>query len=412
MVRAREIEKEAQTASDLQSYLSVKRVCRAFMAKFNRIPKGSTLYNFSYFPQDANWATRASRLLRDIGYGGSDFGEVHRVLKNVKIGDADAWRRGFRKMAEHLEEKGNAALEKRYTETARKSFYRASYYYRSAMIFQRHGLKELDNLYDKSVETFQKYAPLETPPIERVEVRYKNDTFPGYFCPPKIRRSERVPVCIFGALGTEGGAAEFSPMNGPPEALTRGIATLFLDGYGGGANLRYKKMYCRPDIEEPFAAVVDWLQARPDVDPDKIALYSSDFGAYFAARAAAYEKRIKALVIVTACYDALKDLYDYGMESHRPGLQNALGAKTPEETRKMLKQYNLKGIAEKITCPLLIMHGAETLVYPSTPAKRLFKEAQSQDKELHLLKSGHTIMDIRQEFMCDTFDWLSDRIFR
>ncbi len=52
----------------------------------------------------------------------------------------------------------------------------------------------------------------------------------------------------------------------------------------------------RPDYEVPIGAVIDHLGARPDVDPERLALAGQSFGSYFAARGAAADTRVGALV--------------------------------------------------------------------------------------------------------------------
>ena len=53
----------------------------------------------------------------------------------------------------------------------------------------------------------------------------------------------------------------------------------------------------RPDYEAPLAAVVDALVDHPAVDGSRVALAGLGFGAYFAARAAAADPRVAALVV-------------------------------------------------------------------------------------------------------------------
>ena len=42
--------------------------------------------------------------------------------------------------------------------------------------------------------------------------------------------------------------------------------------------------------------VVDYVLSRPEVDPKRIALIGASFGGYFAPRAAAFEKRLAAVI--------------------------------------------------------------------------------------------------------------------
>ena len=42
--------------------------------------------------------------------------------------------------------------------------------------------------------------------------------------------------------------------------------------------------------------MVDWIDAREDLDPARIGIWGVSLGGYYAPRAAAYEKRIRACI--------------------------------------------------------------------------------------------------------------------
>jgi predicted esterase YcpF (UPF0227 family) len=52
----------------------------------------------------------------------------------------------------------------------------------------------------------------------------------------------------------------------------------------------------RPDWEVPTRYAVDYVVSRGDVDAGRLAITGHSMGGYFAPRAAAYEKRITAVV--------------------------------------------------------------------------------------------------------------------
>jgi pimeloyl-ACP methyl ester carboxylesterase len=59
------------------------------------------------------------------------------------------------------------------------------------------------------------------------------------------------------------------------------------------------ELFYRPDTEIPLKYVCDWVLGRADVDPKRLALVGWSLGGYFAPRAAAFEKRIKACIAST-----------------------------------------------------------------------------------------------------------------
>jgi dienelactone hydrolase len=59
----------------------------------------------------------------------------------------------------------------------------------------------------------------------------------------------------------------------------------------------------RPDWEKVVTPVVDFALKQPAVDPKRIALMGISMGGYLAARAAAFEKRLAALIANDGIYD-------------------------------------------------------------------------------------------------------------
>jgi hypothetical protein len=69
--------------------------------------------------------------------------------------------------------------------------------------------------------------------------------------------------------------------------------------------------------DAPTAAIVDYPQTRPDVDPGRIGLLGISLGGYYAPRGAAFEKRI------TACA-AWNGVWDYGLTASQRGASHGV----------------------------------------------------------------------------------------
>ena len=369
----------------------------------------TTLSEFVYFPDNDNWATWMTRIIAMTNFGGADFGEIHRAVKGLKTGDYEGWHNRWRNMAEYVEGLARDAETSNHTVTARKSYLRAYTYYRMAQLWSQDSMNSLTlQMFDKMQECYSKWASLSTPKVERVEIPFEGYTMLGWLLHPTSKKAEKSPVMIYaGPESMDCGVVTFT---GPLEARERGLASLIVDGPGQGTTLRYKKVYGRPDYEKPFGAMVDYLEKRNDIDATRVGVFGSDMGGYCAVRAAAFDKRVKALGNITACYDVYKDLYLYEKENHKQALEAYLGTSDPDEVKTKLAEYNLSGIAEKVTCPLFMMHAEETAVYPVEPAYRVYREVKGQ-RELHIINAGHTIMDRRMEAISVAMDWIADRLF-
>jgi dienelactone hydrolase len=105
--------------------------------------------------------------------------------------------------------------------------------------------------------------------------------------------------------GYDGGGAQEVHDNGARAAVERGYNVLAFDGPGQFGPLHREGLHFRPDWEKVVTPVVDFALKLPGVDPQKIALMGISFGGELAPRAAAFEKRVAALI-------ANDGIYDYG----------------------------------------------------------------------------------------------------
>ena len=160
------------------------------------------------------------------------------------------------------------------------------------------------------------------------------------------------------------------------------------------------------------APVVDFALKQPEVDPDKVALIGYSMGGYLAPRAVAYEHRIKACVANGGVYDfhapqvtelgpnveKMLDDPDQAKEIDKEiyevmktdtavrwffndGMWK-FGAKTPSELLRKTRPYNMKGCAEKIKCPMLVINSEKDSLLPGQ-ARQLY-DALKCPKTFHL----------------------------
>jgi alpha-beta hydrolase superfamily lysophospholipase len=215
-------------------------------------------------------------------------------------------------------------------------------------------------------------------------------------------------------LGGADSLAEELYFWGASEMAERGMAVLILDTPGRGSSLRLKEIVSRPDYEVPVKSAIDYLVSRPEVDADRIGSVGISMAGYYAPRGAAFEPRIKALVLWCACYDILEDIYDW-YPPIQEQLQWVVGAKDDTEARDKLNSFNLRGVAKNITCPTLISHGIGDVVIRVDGAKRLYEEIRSTDKVLKLWEgdeggSVHCNYDNWSVSLPFMFDWLAKRL--
>ncbi|MFF4692810.1 alpha/beta hydrolase family protein [Streptomyces sp. NPDC001307] len=131
------------------------------------------------------------------------------------------------------------------------------------------------------------------PPAEPVSIPYEDTSLPGFLLSPPDA-SGPLPTLIVNN-GSDGPGSSTWTLLGAP-AVARGFRALSFDGPGQQSILFGRGVPFRPDWENVVTPVVDFLLARPDVDPRRIAPAGISQAGYWVPRALAFEYRIAAAV--------------------------------------------------------------------------------------------------------------------
>ena len=188
--------------------------------------------------------------------------------------------------------------------------------------------------------------------------------------------------------------------------LDRGMATLALDGPGQGETGLMLKI--EPASEKPIGATIDFLETLPDVDAGRLAVYGQSLGGHYVVRAAAFEPRIRAGVASASPY-TIADHWEHLPPMTRSGYEYRLGASSPTETLDRIRQLDLTGIAEKVPCPLLVLHGTADEVVPFAHGERIAREAKNATFRKYE-NGNHSLSNRHFEVRTGLADWLAQQI--
>lgn len=257
--------------------------------------------------------------------------------------------------------------------------------------------------HDRAVACFRNAAPALAPPAELVRVPYGGTTLPGYLRVPAPAALAGSPLVIM-VPGLDSTKEELQAT--AEYFLARGLATLALDGPGQGES-EYE-LPIEPGYEKVAAAAVDYLQDRAGIDAERVGLFGVSLGGYYAARAAAYEKRLKAVVALAGPYRFDLD-WDELPPQTRATFRVRAGAVNDEEARARAAGLTLEEAAAHIETPLLVVAGGHDAIVPAYHAERLAKEAQTA--ELLLYPDGsHGVTNRAYESRSRMADWLAARL--
>jgi len=325
--------------------------------------------------------------LRAAGYasrGGADLGEVLATCARIPDGDEEAWCREWGALAARIHQAGLASLAAGRRVSARDALLRASNYYRTADFYRRadpDNDTESARLARLSRDAFAAAAELLEPPARRAEIPYEGTTLPGYLFRADASGAPRPTVIYHGGFDATLEESYFAVARG---AVERGYTVLAFDGPGQATTRRLRGLVFRPDWEEVIAPVIDYAESLPEVDERRIVLIGTSFGGHLAARAAAFEHRIAALVLNDGVFDwggavlrslppAVPGLLAAGRDAEleailaqatahstylRWSVGNAgwtFGGTSPTEVLGKLRAYTMDGVAGQITCPTLVL---------------------------------------------------------
>jgi 2,6-dihydroxypseudooxynicotine hydrolase len=305
------------------------------------------------------------------------------------------------------EKLGRDTLAAGYKLTGAEHLSRAAVYYHFAKFVSVHDIGEMRAAHMKSVECRQLALPHQRPPAVRVEIPFEGKYLAGFLRLPAASSAAaaRPPIMIM-VPGLDSAKEELEAYELP--FLARGIATLMVDGPGQG-EAEYD-FPIRGDYEVPVKAMVDWVMKRTDVDVSRIGLWGVSLGGYYAPRAAAFEKRLKACIGLAGPYD-FSEQWDKLPELTREAFRVRSHCKTQAEAKRHSATLTLKnGIAKQIECPLFIVTGKQDRLIPWQDAQRLADEASGKT-ELLIIEDGNHIANNRPyRWRARSADWMAEQL--
>jgi dienelactone hydrolase len=396
------------------------------------------------FPEDTTFWYETQRTLGHAAYGGADIGEVLTTAQAITAGDYDSWHDEWLATADWVSAEADKMLAEGHRISARDGLMRANNYYRSAEFFL-HGNPDdprIDHAYNRGRECFRAAAALFDPPIEPVEIPYEGTVLHGYFYPAAGSDTSPRPTMIM-HTGFDGTCEELH-WCGAAAGQERGYHVLTFDGPGQAAARHLDGLVFRPDWENVVTPVLDWLLARPGVDPTRVGLLGLSMGGLLAPRAAAFEHRLAACVAMDGVYDLGLTVTE-NMPGTRDEAETALRAASAPELDAMIERlmtvnpnirwaathgqyvmgvdspraflasyldYTLAdGTAEQITCPTLVCDAQEDIFFDGQP-KLLFEHLTCEKTLLDFTTAegagAHCQSGAQRLAFGRIYDWLDD----
>lgn len=395
----------------------------------------------------SNDSTMNFDLLTPLGQaitGGADVGPVLVVAKSTEAGNMTSFTDVFYKLANDTKAQAQDPDNGCDPINVRDTWFSASGYFRKADNYGHGNWSNplINTLWDEQTKAFNKAIATLPVPGERIRIPSPegNFTVEAIWYSASPNKNKKLPTMIIGN-GFDA-AQEDSYHNYVAPALARGWNCITYEGPGQPTVRRNQDLGFRPDWEKVGIPVVDYVlsEKKAVVDEDRLVLVGNSLGGYLAARVAAFEPRLSALVLIDGVWDNYvaykKELspemiamyeagnytqFDHILLSAREQGKLPTGAAwgidqgswafkthSPSEFFTEIKKYNVSSFIDKIKMPVFVGDAELESSYVGQPKK--VAEALGHWATLHTFKGAagfHCQTGAGQELSRAIHAWLN-----
>jgi esterase FrsA len=298
---------------------------------------------------------------------GLDPSDLKEAFASIHTKDKDEWAAAFMGVADRYVNEAKA-LEKSDPVKANADYIRAWRLYS----FGRWPIPASpgkQRSYEKAIAAFLAHARFWDPPLEIVHIPFEGKEIIGYLRLPKKANGPVPLVLAVNGLDSrkEDLAESFAAI------LPYGIGYLAVDGPGTGQS----PIKVSENAERMLSGVLDYLQTRPEVDKNRIAMHGVSWGAYWATKMAIIERaRLKGASAQSPPVDTFfqKEFLMNSLVGQREYLFDQVPAlmaifdnvKTLDEMAEVLPKMSLvkQGLLGKPMAPMLILAGVQDTQVP------------------------------------------------
>ena len=162
-------------------------------------------------------------------------------------------------------------------------------------------------------------------------------------------------------------------------------------GYGK-TYVRLDNGFQREDSVKDIGALLDWIEAQPSLDQERVAVFGGSYGGYMVlASAVHYSDRLKAavdIVGISSFVTFLENTQDYRRDLRRV----EYGDERDPEMRAHLEQISPVNNVEKIKIPMFVVQGENDPRVPVTEAIQMVAALREQGEAvwyMNALNEGH-----------------------
>ncbi|MCZ7536256.1 MAG: prolyl oligopeptidase family serine peptidase [Acidimicrobiia bacterium] len=186
------------------------------------------------------------------------------------------------------------------------------------------------------------------------------------------------------------------------------MAAIAIEGPGEGATRLHGLTVDLTNYERAISAVIDFLEARPDIDAGRIGVYGMSMGSYWGLRAAAHDRRLRAVATALGCYGDMEIIFNRAHPNFKRNYMYMSGY-TDEAAfdRELGSRMNVWDLADRIDCPIFMGFGEFDELTPIEDTLRFYELLRSPKELCVFEQEFHPIGGVAAELMQFSANWLS-----
>ncbi len=318
-----------------------------------------------------------------------------------RVSSLTSWVDEWESLGRAHEQGGRDALALGREDHAARRFLAASAAYNFSQYVVFLDMQRKQKLHDHCVRAYAQAAPLFEIPARPFRVTYRRRVMEGYLRVPPLRGPAPV-VVIFN--GTNAVKEELHWWSNA--LLERGIATVLFDGPGLGRTFHKLSWVAEP---RPIGtAVLNEIEAHPELDPGAVAFLGMSLGGYMAIRMATHDPRIRAVAAVSPPYSA--DIY---WNLTLAGMRRELAALYHIDEHAMtsvIEKITLASVLPGLRSPLMVSGGGHDHITPGSEAWRIFEGAHCERELVFYPRGAHDCFNVLSDLRPRMVNWLVRQI--
>lgn len=165
--------------------------------------------------------------------------------------------------------------------------------------------------------------------------------------------------------------------------------------------------------ERTGAAVISYLQKRPEIEADKIAIYGISMGSFWSLRLTSYDHRVAVVISAVACFNPNNTIFTQSSPRFKQMFMYMAGYDDEKRfDEEVAEGMTVRGYLDRLNCPTLLVTGEFDPLCPLEDAIAAYEELQTE-KEMWVIENQyHPLWGIENFGGLDCHDYALDWLQR